>query len=146
MRFATWCRARRRRTQKALLARRRPRISNSVSRRISNRRRGSVASLRVGEAHQMNVAPRVAGRSAHGRLWHYRSATMVDAIGTACRTPAISAAAVPIVPVIHRTTASTLCVPAAPSFATSAFLSRGAGTLGPASSGGCACALHIKWV
>jgi hypothetical protein len=23
---------------------------------------------------------------------------------------------------------------------------RGAGTLGPASSGGCACALHIKWV
>ena len=54
----------------------------------------------------MNVAPRVAGRSAHGRLWHYRSATMVDAIGTACRTRAISAAAVPIVPVIHRTTAS----------------------------------------
>jgi len=49
---------------------------------------------------------------------------MVDAIGTACRTRAISAAAVPIVPVIHRTTASTLCVPAAPSFATtSAFLS-----------------------
>jgi hypothetical protein len=55
MRFAPGCRARRRRSQKALLARRRPRISNSVSRRISNRRRGSVASLRVGEAHQMNV-------------------------------------------------------------------------------------------
>jgi hypothetical protein len=58
------------------------------------------------------------------RRWiRFSNATMVDAIGTACRTRAISAAAVPIVPVIHRTTASTLCVPAAPSFATSAFLS-----------------------
>ena len=79
----------------------------------------------------MNVAPRVAGRSAHRRLWHCPKRTMVDAIGTACRTRAIPAAAVPIVPVIHRTTASTLCVPAAPSFRDCGLLSRGAGTRAP---------------